>query len=162
MSNTLSDNPIPSSIQTLLEIFESELASVKFPDVDKKVLDAAAEVVKARAEEVARAEATLDAARAALLESQDGLLQKGQRALAYARIFAEENPELSARLDTVQLPRGKKANRTELPSAASSEDGELLGPPKRRGRPAKQKGAPLFAEDGTQINGEQHAAAEQV
>src|SRR3954471_2108110 len=115
MTNQTADHPIPSSIQTLLELFATELSGVKFPDVDKKELDAAAEAVRVRAAELERAEAAVEAARALLTESQDGLMQKSQRALSYARIFAEENPELAVKLDAVVLPRGKKGTRTEVP-----------------------------------------------
>ncbi|HLL53516.1 MAG TPA: hypothetical protein VK447_08225 [Myxococcaceae bacterium] len=121
-----SDSPIAPPLQQLLDLFASELKAVKFPDMDAGVLEAAASKVRERADAVARAEAALEAARAALGESQDALLAKGQRALAYARVFAEENPDLSSRLEALSLPRPPKA-RTNAP-LFSEDAGAPEGP----------------------------------
>jgi hypothetical protein len=142
-------DPISPALQDLLKLFGQELSAVKFPDLDRAVLEEAAERVKEKAEEVARAQAALEAARQSLYESQEALLQKGQRALAYARIFAEDDTELSAKLDGISLPRPvRKAPRMEgataleAPSVQSEESA-----PRRRGRPPKARtSAPLFAE----------------
>jgi len=142
-------DPISPAMRALLEMFSTELSEVKFPDVDAEVLDEAAARVKAQAEAVAQAQAALEAARQALGESQEALLQKGQRALAYARIFAEEDAELSAKLEAISLPRPvRKAPRAEgVPAVeAPSAQGEDSAP-RRRGRPPKARSsAPLFAE----------------
>lgn len=143
------NDPISPALQDLLKLFGQELAKVKFPDLDRAVLEEAAERVKDKAAELAQAQAALEAARQALYESQEALLQKGQRALAYARIFAEEDAELSAKLDGISLPRPvRKALRAEgapvleAPSAQGDENA-----PRRRGRPPKARtSAPLFAE----------------
>lgn len=143
------NDPISPALQDLLKLFGQELATVKFPELDRKVLEEAAARVKEKAEEVARAQAALEAARQSLYESQEVLLQKGQRALAYARIFAEEDAELSAKLDAISLPRPvRKAPRMEGASAleAPAAQGEESAP-RRRGRPPKARtSAPLFAE----------------
>ncbi|KFE68305.1 hypothetical protein [Hyalangium minutum] len=143
------NDPISPALQDLLKLFGQELATVKFPELDRAVLEEAAERVKDKAAELAQAQAALEAARQALYESQEALLQKGQRALAYARIFAEEDAELSAKLDSISLPRPvRKALRAEgapvleAPSAQGEENA-----PRRRGRPPKARtSAPLFAE----------------
>jgi hypothetical protein len=113
--------------------------------MDLAVLQDAAAKVRERAEAVARAEAALEAARSALGESQDALLAKGQRALAYARVFAEENPELMSRLDAISLPRPpRKGPRPEAPPEAEAPESA----PRRRGRPPKARtNAPLFTDD---------------
>lgn len=146
------NDPISPALQDLLKLFGQELAQVKFPDLDRKVLEDAAARVKEQAEAVAQAQAALEAARQSLFESQEALLQKGQRALAYARIFAEEDAELSAKLDGISLPRpARKAPRAEgalameAPALQSEESA-----PRRRGRPPKARtSAPLFAEGAT-------------
>jgi hypothetical protein len=143
------NDPISPALQDLLKLFGQELATVKFPDIDRGVLEEAAAVVKERAEAVARAQAALDAARQSLHESQDALLQKGQRALSYARIFAEDDAELSEKLDTISLPRpvrkapkAEGAMALEAPAVQSEESA-----PRRRGRPPKARtSAPLFSE----------------
>ncbi len=121
----------------LLEVFSTELSEVKFPDMDAGVLEEAAERVKAEAEAVAKAQAALEAAKQALGESQEALQQKGQRALAYARVFAEGNVELSTKLEAIHLARPV---RKEVAQGEESA-------PKRRGRPPKSRpSAPLFSE----------------
>ncbi|WP_224372019.1 hypothetical protein [Hyalangium versicolor] len=149
MFDSSGNDPISPALQDLLKLFGQELSQVKFPEMDRAVLEQAAERVKEKAEEVARAQAALEAARQSLYESQEALLQKGQRALAYARIFAEEDAELSAKLDAISLPRpARKAPRAEgamaleAPAVQAEESA-----PRRRGRPPKARGsAPLFAE----------------
>jgi hypothetical protein len=142
-------DPISPALQDLLKLFTQELATVKFPELDRGVLEEAAERVKEKAEAVAQAQAALEAARQALYESQEALLHKGQRALAYARIFAEDDAELSAKLDGINLPRPvRKAPRTEgvMALEAPPAQGEESAP-RRRGRPPKARtSASLFAE----------------
>jgi ATP-dependent Clp protease ATP-binding subunit ClpA len=141
------NDPISPAMRALLEVFSTELSEVKFPDVDAEVLDEAAARVKAQAEAVAQAQAALEAARQALGESQEALLQKGQRALAYARVFAEEDAALSTKLEAISLPRAaRKVARAEAgaPEVVAQNDESA---PKRRGRPPKARpSAPLFAD----------------
>ena len=150
MSDTFENDPISPALQTLLELFHQELQKVKFPDVDGAVLGEAAARVRGRAEEVARAQAALEAARQSLYESQEALLQKGQRALAYARVFAEDDAELSAKLDAVSLPRPvRRAARVDGAPVAEAAPVSEENSPKRRGRPPKARpanGASLFSE----------------
>lgn len=101
------DDPISPAIQAVLDLFEEDLAAVKFADVDRQVLGEDAEKVRERAQEVRKAEAVLAAAREALQESQDALTARCQRGLAYARIYAEDNEELIGRLEGINLPRRK-------------------------------------------------------
>jgi hypothetical protein len=139
----MSHSTTPPGLDNLLGLFHAELASVQFPGVDAKVLDAAVERVEAAARELRQREAELDAARAQLVAAQEDALQKGQRALAYARIFAQDTPELLARLDGVAL--GGVA--TSAPSASSLSTAPAA--PRRRGRPPKSASASsLFAGGG--------------
>ena len=143
------NDPISPALQDLLKLFGQELATVKFPDIDRAVLEEAAAGVKEKAEAVARAQAALDAARQSLHESQEALLQKGQRALSYARIFAEDDAELSEKLDAISLPRPvRKAPRAEGAMAMEAPSGQSEeNAPRRRGRPPKTRtSAPLFSE----------------
>ncbi|WP_426756365.1 hypothetical protein [Myxococcus sp. Y35] len=154
MFDSNENDPISPALRALLELFATELAEVRFPDMNGEVLDAAAEQVREKAEAVARAQAALEAARQALQESQEALLQKGQRALAYARVFSEENAELSARLDGIHLPRPvrKGARGDGAGDSASAAPGNEENAPRRRGRPPKARaaaGASLFADGAT-------------
>jgi hypothetical protein len=155
------NDPISPALRALLEVFSTDLSEVKFPDVDAEVLEEAAGRVKAQAEAVARAQAALEAARQALAESQESLQQKGQRALAYARVFSEDDGELSAKLEAISLPKpARKAVRPEGGVAAEAPVQNEESAPRRRGRPPKSRtSAPLFS-DGS--SPEALAAAEAV
>lgn len=135
-------DPISPALRALLGLFATDLDTVQFPDTGLDVLEAATQQVKACAEAVSRAQVALETARRALNESQEALLQKGQRALAYARVYAEERPELAQKLEAISLPRPpRKVSGSEV------ENGN--GAPKRRGRPPKTRpSASLFAEGG--------------
>jgi hypothetical protein len=135
--NDLPDSPVAPALQSLCELFTGELRDVRFPDVDGPTLATAVNAVHAAAAELARAEAVVEAARQALAESQDALLNRSQRALAYARIYAEENPALMARLEGLQLPRtARRGARPEAPASAPATAAEPTAP-RRRGRPPK-------------------------
>ena len=125
---------IPSPVRTVLDLFVTDLADVRFGDVDAKTLASLAADVEAAAEAVASAQALLDDARSKLQERQDVLLQQAQRAVAYARVYAEPDAALSARIEAIALPRMTRRSRTEAePLTLSADD-----PPRRpRGRPRK-------------------------
>ncbi|MEW5848229.1 MAG: hypothetical protein AB2A00_05415 [Myxococcota bacterium] len=150
------ENPIPPAQQALLDLFTADLKDLKFPDVDRDILEEAAARVREHAEQVAQAEAALAAAREKLAEHQEGLLQKCQRAMAYARVWAEENEELSQRLDAIALPRSARRARSEGNATLPPES---AAPVRKRGRPPKAR-AELF-EDGSNgaalENGNGHA-----
>lgn len=138
-------NAISDPLKALLGLFDGDLRELKFPDVDAQVLTTTARAVVAAAESVAEAEAALEAAREELQRHQDALLHKAQRALAYARVYAEEQPELLEKLALITLPRPPRRASAAEQSAAPSSEGSA---PRRRGRPPKQRGeAPnLFAD----------------
>ena len=126
---------IPSAVQEVVDLFISELASLKFGDLEPSALAAACEEVKGLAADVTRAERELENARATLAEKKDVLLQKAQRALAYARVYAESRPELASRLERIALPRTlRRTSRSEstLPDAEPSSTRDGATPPARR------------------------------
>ena len=125
---------IPAAMNTLLELFATELADVRFGDLDRAALDQAADAVRAAATDLAEANAAAEAARAALEAARETLLHKGQRALAYARIYAEANPPLADRLQVITITR--PGTRRPDPGAPG-----LADPPRRRGRPPKTPAA---------------------
>jgi len=99
---------IPSPIQSLLDLFASDLADVRFGDVDATTLSGAAAEVETAAEALSAAQAVLDEARAKLQERQDVLMQHAQRALAYARVYAEARS--SSSLPTIRSRRDARAD----------------------------------------------------
>jgi hypothetical protein len=126
------DEAIPEGMNRLLQLFATDLAKVRFGDLDASALDSAAGAVRAAARELAEAEALADGARASLEAAREALVHKGQRALAYARIYAEGSPDLSQRLEGIALGGG--ARRLE-PKLLTPDLGEAT--PRRRGRPPK-------------------------
>ena len=109
---TQTPNPdIPSDIQSLLEIFEASLAEVRFPDVDLGTLRALVADVEARATEVARLDEQVRVARQALDDAQGELRKAARRGLAYARVYAEDNPALSGALEGVSLDDARRRER---------------------------------------------------
>jgi multidrug efflux pump subunit AcrA (membrane-fusion protein) len=126
---TADDEPISPAMNTLLELFATHMTELRFGDLDRAALTSAAEAVRTAASELAEAEAAAATARAALEAAREALLQKGQRALAYARIYAEGSPELAERLDAITLVR---AGRRAEPATTGQAEA-----PRRRGRPPK-------------------------
>jgi multidrug efflux pump subunit AcrA (membrane-fusion protein) len=127
---------IPAPIQTLLDLFTTSLADVRFADLDGQTLASSAAEVEAAAKSVAVAQAALDAAREVLQSRQDALLQRAQRALAYARVYAESDEALSRRLDAVTLPRPARRARAE-DALVLSADPQPAPASRPRGRPKK-------------------------
>lgn len=125
---------IPAPIQTLLELFTTSLADVRFADVDGQTLGRYAAEVESAAAGVASAQAALDAAREILQLKEDALLQRAQCALAYARVYAEGDDALSSQLDSVNLPRSTRRPRMAEGLVLSSEPQPAQRP---RGRPRK-------------------------
>ncbi|MDB4934884.1 MAG: hypothetical protein JWP87_1856 [Labilithrix sp.] len=131
---------IPPPVQTVLDLFSADLADVRFGDLDAPALARTAADVQSASDVVVAAQLALDVARAALHERQETLLQQAQRALAYARVYAEADLALTTRLDAITLPRASRRPRSET-SGASSESLVLTSeaePARRpRGRPRK-------------------------
>lgn len=141
---------IPPTVSALLELFESSLSDVRFADLDANVLNALAAEVAQAAESVASKQTALDEARAALQERQNLLLQQAQRALAYARVYAENDFDLRAKLEAIALPKPPRAPRragTEAapPPPQPREEAELAAAPIETGsadEPAEPKAPP--------------------
>jgi hypothetical protein len=134
---------IPVPIQTLLDLFTTSLADVRFADVDGQTLGRCASEVESAAEAVASAQAALDAARETLQLKQDALLQRAQCAFAYARVYAESDEALSSQLDGVNLPRSTRRPRVVEGLVLSAEPQPA---PRPRGRPREARVAEPTAE----------------
>jgi hypothetical protein len=115
----------PPSLQKLLDLFVTgPLAKVHFPDVDGAALAELAEAVKQQGASVSEAEQRVVDARAALADGLETLRIQAQRALSYARIYADGQPAVRPLLDGIDL------SRSPQPAASA---------PKRRGRPPKAR-----------------------
>jgi hypothetical protein len=118
----------PPSLQKLLDLFATgPLAKVHFPDIDGPALAKLAEAVKQHGASVTEAEQRVVDARAAFTESLETLRIQAQRALSYARIYADGQPAVRPLLDGIDL------SRSAAPPTSA---------PKRRGRPPKANPSP--------------------
>jgi hypothetical protein len=104
---------ISSPIQAVIDIFADPLRELRFADVDAATLGDLAASAQAAADVVLAAELELAQARRSLQERQEALLQHAQRALAYARVYAEGDPALCERLEQIAMPRGSRRSRLE-------------------------------------------------
>lgn len=110
---------IAPPIQAVLDLFDRDLAEVRFGDIDAQRLSALASDVQEAAQALETHEAGTAKLRAALAERQEALLQQAQRALAFARIHAEDDPALSAKVAEISLPRAAKRAKAEAPARAA-------------------------------------------
>ena len=130
---TTDRDSITAPIQEVLALFQGPLKEVSFPGVSLEAFELTFRKVEEQAREVEKAQAALEAARSALQGVHQEVIQQAQRALAYAKVYAEGNEELLAKLDGIQL--AKKAGATPRPrTRAPLADGEA---PRRRGRKPK-------------------------
>jgi hypothetical protein len=114
---------LSAPVQAVLELFKGPLADVRFADVDAAGLANLAAAVDSAATEVAQQEAQLAELRQALVERQDALLLLAQRAVAYARVYAEHDEALTEQLSRITLPRAtkpRKAGAAKAPGEASA------------------------------------------
>ena len=117
----MAHDPISEAAQRVLALLHGPLADVRFPDADRNLLDADAAAVRAADQAVHDAEAALSSAKDALDDAQRQLRERTQRALAYARIFAETHPgvRFGCVASAAPAPRSMRfARRIRSPYAA--------------------------------------------
>ncbi|MEO6575778.1 MAG: hypothetical protein ABIP89_18140 [Polyangiaceae bacterium] len=111
---------LPAPLQSLLDLFATEFAEVHFADIDATTLARLAREVETANVAMLAAQTVLDGARTTLQERRDTLVQHAHRALAYAKVYAENDDALSARLESIALP-GSKGRVTRRPRGDASE-----------------------------------------
>ncbi len=119
-------DPVPADIRAIIDLFVTHLSKVAFPDVDAASLRKQADDLRAEAKTVARARDVLAAAIAATDARLAVLTESATRAIAYARIYGEAQPERQPILAALAM--------LERPTARASTTTT-----KRRGRPPKQR-----------------------
>jgi len=130
-SSSSETDPVPVDVRAVIDLFTTHLAKVTFPDVDAASLRKLAEDLRAEAKSVARAREALAAAIVASDARLATLTDATSRAIAYARIYGEAQPERQAILDALVT--------LERPSTST------ITVKKRRGRPPRVRdNAELF------------------
>lgn len=104
-------DPVSEPIATLLDVFEARSEALRFPEVDHQTLLTQAEGVRQAAAELQRCEQALAEARRVLDEQQEALLARAERGLAYARVFAQDDPELHEALGELELQPRRAASK---------------------------------------------------
>jgi hypothetical protein len=122
-------DPVPVDVLAVIELFATHLAKVAFPDVDAASLRKQADELRAESTNVARARDALAAAVAVSEARLAKLTDSCARAIAYARIYSEANPQRQPIAEAI-------AALTE--TAAKEAPATRTG--KRRGRPPRQTG----------------------
>ena len=136
-------NTIPGQVQAVLDLFATALIDVRFADLDTAALSRVATDVNSAAERVAAAQAQLDEACALLKERQNALFCQAQRALAYARVYAESDETLSTRLEGISLPRPARRSRGDDEALILSPEPQAAAPRRRRSPTTNPPEAPL-------------------
>lgn len=134
----------PTLARQVIDLYAEELAEVRFPDLDLSALLYTQAELHAAQLEVERVEAELADKRAELERRSQALVAKAERALAYARIYAQGDEQLAPRL--AEIGR-RKSSLGAHPAATTSATGTIAAP-KRRGRKPKAEEEPeeLFSE----------------
>ncbi len=102
---------LPPPVQSVLELFQGPLASVRFADIDAAGLVQLAAEVEAASTEVREHENKLGELRQILAQRQEALLALAQQALAYARVYAENDEALLEAVNRISLPRASKPRK---------------------------------------------------
>ena len=104
---------VSAPIRALLEVFESDLPDILFPDVSAASLAERARTLEETAAALADAEAKLAAAQRAHADAEIALKTAPQRGIGYARVYACDDAALLEKLDAIDLrPR---SGRRKLP-----------------------------------------------
>lgn len=109
-------DPVAEPLLALLDVFGAHAPDLRFPEIDHATLEGLADAVREAAAEVARCEQALSGARRALDERHEALRTRAERAIAYAKIYAEDDATLRERLEAIELsprrdPPGRKPKR---------------------------------------------------
>lgn len=99
-----------ASVKSLLELFEGPLRDVAFPGVDGRILAVLSAQVTQATNAVEAASTALAEAHATLEQHKRELAAKAQVAVAYARVFAADNPPLLSQIESAAGPDPLRPN----------------------------------------------------
>jgi hypothetical protein len=124
MTIELLEDPIIDPVKDVIALFNTDLESVTFPELNASILNDFVEQVKNKAIELQQLQTKVLNAKEALETSQNELLLKATRALAYAKVYAEGKEDLTEKLSAINLsgksssPR-KKISKSDLDTTDS-------------------------------------------
>lgn len=132
----------PMLARQVIDLYAVELSDVRFPDLDLSALLYAQAELHAAQLEVERIEAQLADKRAELEVRSQALVSKAERALAYARVFAQGDEELAPRIADI----GRKRSSSSQGPHSASVSGTIAAPKRRGRKPKTDEPEELFAE----------------
>ena len=112
---------LPPPVQSVLELFQGPLADVRFAEIDAAGLAKLAAEVETAASEVQEHEGKLAELRQILAQRQEALLTLAQQALAYARVYAENDEPLLEAVNRISLPRAAKPRKAPAKGSATRD-----------------------------------------
>jgi ABC-type transporter Mla subunit MlaD len=142
------EDPVPSEVHAVIDLFATQLAKVAFPEIDAGSLRRQADELRTAAKAVARARDALDAALATFAARMTALTGTATRAIAYARIYSDAHPDRQALATAIEA-----LSHPAAPPAAS-----LTVNGKRRGRPPRRS-AELFDAGGAPAEADEASAS---
>jgi len=120
-------DPIGAFEHAVIDLFDGPLAAVGFPGVDRGTLAEAAKSMIASQLVLEAAERDLEHSRRELGERAAELGKLARRAVAYARVLAEDDASLAEKLEAL-APRTAEAPRATRKRRARSEDATAMLP----------------------------------
>ena len=102
---------LPAGTAELLSLFEGKLGSVNFPDVSTELFNEAVEQIGAASKEVAQARAELSRAESRRADAEAVLVRLAEKGLAYAKVYAADDSELSELLSKLKFGSNPQPSR---------------------------------------------------
>ncbi|MBN1758991.1 MAG: hypothetical protein JW863_11765 [Chitinispirillaceae bacterium] len=133
---------ITGSIQEFLTVYREKLSSVAFPDISLEILENTVQEVLEKGRQLEENKKKVEEAQQVLEAVNENLQQKCSRGLAYAKIYAEGDPALSAQLASINLGRaGRSAKRVVSGEKRKNETG--VTPQKQKRNNGEEKKEPV-------------------
>jgi hypothetical protein len=102
---------VPESVRRLIQLFEDRAEELRFPGVDFARLTGGVAAIEAQLGELEALQASLAKAQEAVALCQKDLIGIARQAHAYATIYAQNDPDLSAELMTIAVGEPERATR---------------------------------------------------
>ena len=121
-------------VSQLIELFRAHMAEVQFPGVNAEVLSSLGEKVERAHAAVQALETDLRDAREQRNELQSNLQGKATTALAYAKVYASDHPQLREALGDISLGPKSGEKRAAKRAARRKPKGSIDGKPHKAPR----------------------------
>jgi hypothetical protein len=122
--------PMTEPVARIVEIFRADLEGLTFPDVSLASLEQAAEDVRERANQVEALRNRISVAEAELAAARSDLESLAQRGLAYAKVYATGNADLTEKLEQIKMSEPPKKRRRKAAKVTddAAEVAEVVDP----------------------------------